>query len=1261
MKAVHYILVSIFVYILLQLCSCANYKLNIANDKKDWESKLPDPDLAIVHSMYLVGDAGNSPLGGLAPPLQLLDDLLATHQDSVTVLFLGDNIYPAGLPPKRVGAERQQAEHRLLAQLRVVADKNVRPIFMPGNHDWRTYGLKGLRRQEDYVEEYLNDEVDDPDDWENYFLPDRGCGGPQLVEINDQLVVIVLDSQWWLLDWNKEPRINDGCEAKSRKVFTFLFEEMLRKHRHKNVVIALHHPPYSNGTHGGFYTARQHLFPLTDINENLMIPIPFIGTIASLYRGMVGSKQDIAHTDYKELRTVLISAARKNGSFIFASGHEHNLQLFKLHKQAYIVSGSGSKTGPTRLGNGAEFAYGRKGLARIDFYEDGSAWVQFYVVKASAKGRVVYREKLKDALPVFEQPIPQSYENYAQHKDSVQSLLLNREVKKSGPIHKLFLGKHFRDLYTYQYGFPVLDMQRFKGGISPVKRGGGNQTNSLRLKSADGQQYVMRSMTKDASRFIPYPFNKIAAAEFIVEDNFLSTHPFAAIVVPPLADAVGVYHANPHLYYVPKQPLLGSYNDQFGNEVYLVEERPAGNWQGLASFGNSRKIISTPNLAEKIVKDHKHYVDQQWVIKSRLFDMVIGDWDRHDDQWRWATFKDDKGRSFYRPVPRDRDQPFSKYDGFFAGVARLTLPFLKQLKPYKAKAGNSKWANYNARQFDKTFLNALSWQDWKQAAEKIQAQLTDDIIEEAFKVWPKQAYEQSASEVMSILKKRRDNLLLFAKKHYDLIVEDVDVYGSDKRDLFEVERLNDRETLVRVYDTNKIGERERLLYQRLFLTDETDEIHLYGLGGKDIFRIKGEVRKGPKLRIVGGLGADVFVDSSNVHGWSKKTLIYDTTDGNELTAGPDTKNKLSDRREWNLYNRKDFHYEYDFMVPLPGIGYNPDDGLFLGAQLTFTNYQYKKVPYGQQHIVKGQFAFATNAYNLQYSGDYLEALGRYDVLIDATVQAPSYTINYFGLGNDTERQDVPDGIDDADYYRVKQSLYSLQTAVKKRFLGGAGKLKLGPLVERVRIERTTNRFVTQPDNGLPPDVFDSRYFGGLVFGLDLESIDKLQMTNRGVLFNSQLGLKARLNEMNRNFLFYKLEMSIYQSFTQQNRIVLATRIGMHHNIGDYEFYQSAMLGGRSNLRAQAANRFYGDRNFYHNTDIRIKLFYLKNNIMPFSVGVIGGFDYGRVWLDGENSNTWHTAYGGGLWIAPVDFIILRGTLFREGDEQRISIGVGYDF
>ena len=151
-------------------------------------------------------------------------------------------------------------------------------------------------------------------------------------------------------------------------------------------------------------------------------------------------------------------------------------------------------------------------------------------------------------------------------------------------------------------------------------------------------------------------------------------------------------------------------------------------------FGNSKKIISTYDVLENLTKNHHHKIDQAATIRTRLFDILIGDWDRHDDQWRWASFKE-KNKTIYRPIPRDRDQVYSKYDGALFSVLRYTIPFLKQLRKYDQKIPPNKiqWVNYHSRHFDRTFMTEGDWEDWEAEANYIKENVTDEIIEAAIK------------------------------------------------------------------------------------------------------------------------------------------------------------------------------------------------------------------------------------------------------------------------------------------------------------------------------------------------------------------------------------------------------------------------------------------------------------------------------------------------------------------------------------------------
>ncbi|MEM9849453.1 MAG: metallophosphoesterase, partial [Bacteroidota bacterium] len=579
---------------LLLLASCANYKLNYLPEAENWRENTPADSLKLRHSIYLVGD-----VGGIAEE----DDFWISFQHTLaqapkasTVVFLGDNLYPSGMPPKSDEKARKQSEEQLDVQLNLLKDYKGQVLFVPGNHDWTKYGLEGLKRQEKYIEHKLEDMHDlSGKQAKHTFLPDDGCSGPEVVEINDQLVIIAIDSEWWLEDWDEHIEINTDCEHRNRESFLYYFEEALRKYRTRNVVVVMHHPIYSNGSHGGYLTAKEHLFPFTQYFKRGYIPFPVIGSLGSLVRKLGLIKQDLGHPLYKDLRTGLVGAASKNGSYIFAAGHEHNLQYWEKEEQSFIVSGSGVKTNAVKAGDESLFAYARQGFARLDFYEDGSAWVNFIVPdpmgRISQNTGLVFRHQVKGKLEIleeYEEADIQPFEDSITVKSVPPTTTPVRNVSK---LAKPVAGQHYRSIYSQIYDFPTLNLETFAGGVRPVKMGGGRQTNSLRLEAKDGKQYAMRALTKDASRLLPYPLNEISFAQLVAQDVFLATHPFGALAIPPLADAAKVYHTNPNLYYIPKQPALEKYNAFFGDEVYLIEERPDDDRSDISSFGHSTDII----------------------------------------------------------------------------------------------------------------------------------------------------------------------------------------------------------------------------------------------------------------------------------------------------------------------------------------------------------------------------------------------------------------------------------------------------------------------------------------------------------------------------------------------------------------------------------------------------------------------------------------------------------------------------------------------
>lgn len=1236
----------------LLFTSCASKRLRIV----DGLSVQAVPTENIRHSVYLIGDAGNSAPDQMSAGLKALKRALSQSDENSSVVFLGDNNYPGGIPPKGEKELHKAAINHLDRQLEALDGYKGRPIFIPGNHDWRTYGKKGLRRQEKYIEKKLNAGIENKSDWENYFLPDDGCPGPEVIEVNDQLAFVIIDTQWWLLDWDREPEISDGCAMRSRTAFAFYFEETLRKNRNKNVVVLLHHPMYTYGTHGSASTLNEHLFPLTQFNKNLKIPLPVLGSMAAWYRALIGSKQDVANATYRDMRNKLVSAAKKNGNYIFASGHDHNLQHIEKEGQIFCVSGSGSKESPTTFGGDAQMVYGKEGFSKIDFYNDGSAWISYYAAKEENEiGKLIFAKKIKGPLKISEKNIPSSFPNYNNGQETISTQILDYKVEPKGKIHKALLGEHYRDVYIPEYEFPILDLNTFHGGAKPIKRGGGNQTNSLRLLDAEGHQWAMRSMTKDASRFIPYPFNKISATQSLVEDNFLATHPFAPLAAAKLADALDVLHANPKLYYIPKQPALGVHNDIFGDAVYLVEERAAKNWSNNPSLGNAKKFVSTPDLVDDLEEDYKNRVDQQAVIQAHLLDIVIGDWDRHDDQWRWAVFKEGDGKKRYQPVPRDRDQPFSKYDGLAAGVARQLQPFLKQLQVYKKEVKSPKWSAWGGRLYNQTFMTELTWEDWKKAVERTQEKLTQSVIDEAFETWPKYALENSAPEIKEILEYRLKTLRTIARNDFLHLNKKVDVVGTNERDKFIVERIDDEQTRVQVFHLNKKGKLRKKFYDRIFLRSETKEIRLLGLSGEDEFYLQGKVTKGIKIRVVGGLDHDVIQDDSKVAGIGKKTLVFDYPTENSFTFGSEAKNKTSTKPEINIYNRRDPHYEYDFSIPFPIIGYNLDDGLKIGLQVLKTNYLWKKEPYGILQEIEGSVSTATVGLNLSYRGTFVKAAGAFDIILNSKFYTPRHVSNYFGLGGQTTQE-----VNDISFYRLRKSLFDFNPQLGLSFASRKGILAAGPIIEFSKIEKTAGRFIDSDDLGLPTYTFNNQLFVGVQTNFNYENVDDRSNPKSGIKCEVNWNFKRQLIEKI-NSQSFASNLALYFPLNKKRSVIIATRIGTQLAGGEFQFFQAATLGGDKNFRGVRIDRFAGQTVFYHNTDLRIKLGSVKNDILPFSIGIHGGFDYGHATIASESEKTWHRSAGGGIWVAPLDFLLLSSDYFVSDVDSQFYFRLGFSF
>ncbi|MDX2301578.1 MAG: metallophosphoesterase [Microscillaceae bacterium] len=1237
-------------FLSLYVSACTSYKPYYKNDSSNWMNYKEDTLSEIKHTVFLIGDAGKPSLEKTEPTFKLLQKQLLEAGSKSTIAFLGDNIYPKGLPDSSDIKKRLEAEKYLIEQLKILDNYTGNVIFIPGNHDWaqgRHYGWQQLKNQEYFVENYLQKG--------NVFLPDQGCPGPIEIELNDDLVLIILDTQWWLHQGSK-PGVEQDCDAKTDADFLALVDDAVKRHLDKKIIVAAHHPLQSNGTHGGHFPALEHLFPFAP--KKYFIPLPVLGSMYVGYRKYFGSIQDIPNIRYRQLRNVLFKIFKSHPNLIYAAGHEHNLQYHAIDNWHQIISGAGSKDSWIAPKPKAEFAYAHKGFARLDFYENGETRLKFYAPDQDGETEEpIFQKKLiekSNSLQIQKPTLP-----IPDYKDSTLQTAINTDYIKAKSLKRWSFGDNYRQEWAEVVKFPYFDLGSAQGGLEVLKRGGGQATNSLRLQASDGKQYVLRSVDKQADKALGEEFRGTVVAE-IVQDQTSAAHPYAPLVIPKLAEVAGIHHSNPRYFYLPQDPRLGRYQYNFGGKVYLFEERADDEqWKNYEDFGSPQDIKSTAKVIEKLTEDNDQDIDQQSVVLHRLFDIWLGDWDRHDDQWRWAEYKNkEENYTYYRPIPRDRDQAFFLSDGFLVrfGSHKWGIP---KFQGFHHKIRDVEGLNFNARYFDRYFINEASLEDWLAAAQTLQQKLNDQVIEEAMQAIPSEASHHNA-EIISKLKQRRNDLETYARQYYLFLSENVNVLGSDKHERFEVKRLDDERVSVQVFKVKKEGrEKKREIYSRIFKKSETNEIRLYGLHGEDEFIIQGKVNKSIKIRIIAGSGEDKIIDSSQVYRGGKKTFVYDKPDEVNLIASSETKNLISDKPDVNKYNRQEFRY--NFLGPQIFLGLNPDDGPFIGGGIKIINHGFRKEPYKMRHTIKGNVALATGSYNFIYKGEFKELLGGLDLVIDADVRAPNYVQNFFGLGNESKSL-LRSDIEDIRYYRVRFEQWLLNPQIRKQWNNETHSLSLGVFGQQVSIERNEDRFISNFEaNGLDSlNLFDTRrYFAGGSFQYFFDKRNNPLIPTRGMTFRLESQYFKGLNDVvdRVNYLQLKSDLAFYLNLSSS--ATLAMRVGGTHNFGDFEFFQANGLGAKDNLRGFRNYRFSGRSSFYQNLDLRLRLFRLRTFLFNGQLGLIGIHDFGRVWTDGEKSRRFHRGYGGGFWFTPAEATVIETTLTtapREGSLFYIRIG-----
>ena len=1184
----------------------------------------------ISQRIILIGDAGEL-TNGRHPVVEAIKQFIKLDKKT-TVIFLGDNLYDSGLPDNQ-SLQYQAAKAVLDSQLSVVEGTQAQVIMIPGNHDWNNGARDGYQtiiREQVYVDLLNKPNVQ--------FYPKDGCPGPVEVDLGNDVTLVIFDSQWWIHSYDK-PGIESDCSSKTPEELTSQIEDIVARNAKKLVLLACHHPFKSNSVHGGFFQLKHHIFPFTDMNPKLWIPLPVLGSIYPITRSLFGTPQDLTHPNYQNMINKVTAAVKSHPHVVFVAGHDHGLQMIQDSNYNYIVSGGGCKTNRVSKGKNSLYAESERGFAVMEVSTNKNVTVSFYTVKDSVRNSFSTALLNFASLP---EPTGDSAKREVnvpniQYKDTL-TISASEKYKPVSGFKKWIIGQNYRYEWSTPVNMKVFNINKERGGFTATGLGSGKQTLSLHLKEKKtGKEWVLRAVDKLPMGALPQEYQGTMAPDLVREFNSAS-HPYAPLAIPDLAKALNIAVPHPELFFVPDDPALGYYQPLFKNSVCIMEEREP------SLDGSNSK--STAKIFNDVIEENDHRIDQFAVLRARLLDIVIGDFDRNMDQWKWATSDTGKGKLYY-PIPRDRDQAFFYSDGLL--LRRSSKKLLPFLVGFRNDIPQVNWFNYTARDFDRLFLTDLDEKEWKETITEVQQKLTDSVIAKAVKKLPPEIYPMDAKTIPDKLVSRRNALTKEGVTYYRFISREVNVVGSNMQEYFKVSNHGDG-LQVRVYAREEGKDTSFIMYDRIFEPSTTHEIRLYGLEGADVFDIDENAKSRIKLRIIGGKGRDTFDIRGNV-----ENLIYDIfVDSNYIRHTSHTKNRFSKDPPVNSYSILGYKYNTT-EFPRILIGANSDDGFVAGAGFSKRTYGFRNDPYATDHKFGVYHSFNTRSWRFKYDGEINHITRNIDLLVKGKLGLPEVN-NFFGFGNTTKIDDNRN----YDFYRVEFKAAEFQVLFRQRIFEKL-QLMAGPYFYYY-----SNKYADNADKILGSPLFhhdslnlySTKNYLGAKLAMYFDNRNNEVFPTRGVHWENELLSVAGLSKTSKTFTKISSDMTIYASLSDPAKLIGVVSFGGSRIFNkSFQFFQAVAIGN-NNLHGFRANRYVGKSTLYSSMELRYRLFNLKSYIIPGPVGLTGFFDIGRVWLDGEESKVWRKAYGGGFYFIPYNKFMISGSVGFSGKENMFTFVLG---
>jgi len=242
---------------------------------------------------------------------------------------------------------------------------------------------------------------------------------------------------------------------------------------------------------------------------------------------------------------------------------------------------------------------------------------------------------------------------------------------------------------------------------------------------------------------------------------------------------------------------------------------------GGPGFGGYTMIVSSDSLYREVTTNPKSTIDDRYFLRARLLDALVGDWDRHSDQWRWGRRRIGDS-TVWRAIPRDRDWAFARIDGMTAIVSRLVFP---NYVGFSNQVPSPRRLARSGERIDHRVLNRLERIPFLDVVNEVQTLLTDSVLAAAIEALPPPYLELERDRLLIGLKARRDQLGAYGQAYYTRLAGTVNVYGFDQsQDFVEFQRISKERVRVTLRTGTATGP---IRYERLLDGRETKTVKLF--------------------------------------------------------------------------------------------------------------------------------------------------------------------------------------------------------------------------------------------------------------------------------------------------------------------------------------------------------------------------------------------------------------------------------------------------